>query len=137
MLPLRLRANIVGLPTYMPKNTLEADAGDAANKCETTLEGSLGMKADGVGTAAAVRKVLEASVIVPAVCPGASTHKCDPPMATPKQMSWKKPRPLALTLWALRTHKCGPLTSRRGKKARKPVLDYAAGVSMTAMSCHR
>ena len=101
MLPLRLRATIVGLPTYMPKNTLEADAGDVANKCETTLVGTPGMKANGVGTAADVLKVIEASATVLGMGPGRSTHKCNPPVATcntvatnaPKQRPGKKPRP--------------------------------------------
>ena len=108
MHPLRLRINIVRLPTYMPKNTLEANAGDVANKCETALVGTLGRKANGVGTVAGVLRVIETSATVLGMCPGRRTHKCDPPVATgstvvtntPKQRPWKEPRLPVPTLCA-------------------------------------
>ena len=100
MYPLRQLTNVVRLPTSMPKNTPEADAGDVASKCEMTLVGILGVKAKGVGTDADVLMVTEASATVLGMGPGRSTHKCDPPVATcntvvtntPKHRPWKEPR---------------------------------------------
>ena len=66
----------------MPKNTPQADAGDAANKCEMTLAGIPGVKVKGVGTDAGAPMLMEASATVLGMDPGGSTHKCDPPVAT-------------------------------------------------------
>ena len=84
----------------MPKSTLEANAGDVANKCETAPGGTLVKKAKGVGTFAGVLGAIETSAIVPGIGPGRRTHKCDPPVATgstvvtntPKQRPWKESR---------------------------------------------
>ena len=100
MYPLRQLTNIVRLPTSMPKNTPEADAGDVARKCEMTLVGTLGVKAKGVGTDADVLMGTEVYATAPGMGPGRSTHKCDPPVAacntgltnTPKQRPWKETR---------------------------------------------
>ena len=89
----------------MPKNVLGADAGDVANRREMTLAGTLGVKANGVGTDADVLSVTEAAATVLGMGPGRSTHKCNPPVATcntvatnaPKQKPWKKPRPTVPT----------------------------------------
>ena len=71
-----------------------------------TLVGIHGVKAKGVGAGAGEPKITEAFATVLGMDPGGSTHKCDPPVVTcntvvtitPKQGSWKEPRPLVPTL---------------------------------------